>query len=60
MANALYEKLPNDLLVQFYVEIIKNINKGILTDAMYYELDLIKEMASKRELTLINFDIEKV
>lgn len=49
---SLYEKLPNDLLIAFYEEINKNIKKGILTDAMYSELELIKEVAVKRDLQL--------
>lgn len=48
MSN-LYEKLPDDLLAQFYVEINKNIDEGILTDAMCFELELIEEIFEKRE-----------
>ncbi|MBY0149447.1 hypothetical protein [Neobacillus niacini] len=35
-----YEKLPVEFLIRFYNEIIKNIEKGILTKNMYYELGL--------------------
>lgn len=49
---SLYEQLPNDLLIAFFEEINKNIIKGILTDAMYSEIDLIKEVADKRNITL--------
>ena len=49
---ALYEQLPNDLLIAFFEEINKNIIKGILTDAMYVELELIREVADKRNITL--------
>ncbi len=49
---ALYEQLPNDLLIALFEEINKNIIKGILTDAMYVELELIREVADKRNITL--------
>ena len=43
-----YEKLPIDFLIDFYDEIIKNIEKGLLTKNMYYELSLIISVASQR------------
>ncbi|QOY37988.1 hypothetical protein AWH56_010715 [Anaerobacillus isosaccharinicus] len=49
---SLYEKLPNDLLIAFYEEINKNINLGILSDAMYHELELLKEAADKNKVPL--------
>ncbi|QOY37031.1 hypothetical protein AWH56_005140 [Anaerobacillus isosaccharinicus] len=49
---SLYEKLPNDLLIAFYVEINNNINKGILSVAMREELELIKVVALKRNISL--------
>lgn len=52
---SLYQKLPDDLLVQFYYEIRKNMNRGVLTNAMYHELDLIKIEARKRGILLPNF-----
>ncbi|MFD2616807.1 hypothetical protein [Terrilactibacillus laevilacticus] len=48
-----YEKLPNDVLIQFYFEIKNNIDKGILSEAMYQELELIKDAALKRGLTIL-------
>ena len=48
----LYEKLPTDFLITFYYEIMKNIEKGILTKNMYYELGLIFSVASQRGITL--------
>lgn len=60
MSNSFYEKLPNDLLVDFYVEINKNIENGILTDTMYVELELIEKVASKLELRLGYFEMKKV
>ena len=44
----LYEKLPSDILISFYDEVLKNINKGILTKNMYYELGIIISVASQR------------
>lgn len=47
-----YEKLPTDFLTAFYNEIMKNIEKGILTKNMYYELGLMISAASQRGITL--------
>ena len=47
-----YEKLPDDLLIRFYNEILKNIEKGILSKKMYYELGLIICVASRKGITL--------
>ena len=54
-----YEKLPNDVLIDFYNEINKNIGKDILTKQMYYELGLIFSVLSRRGISLrkpIDFD----
>ncbi|MBM7655487.1 hypothetical protein [Neobacillus cucumis] len=48
----LYEKLPNDFLIDFYNEICKNIENGILTKAMYYELGLITMVLNQRGIIL--------
>jgi len=48
----LYEKLPVEFLIRFYNEINKNIEKGILTKKMYYELGLIISAANRRGITL--------
>lgn len=48
-----YEKLPTDFLITFYCEIMKNIDKGILSKNMYYELGLIISVANRRGVTLI-------
>jgi hypothetical protein len=48
----LYEKLPSDILISFYDEILKNIAKGILTKNMYYELGIIISVASQRGITI--------
>ena len=47
-----YEKLPTDFLIDFYHEIMKNIEKGLLTKNMYYELGLIILVASQRGIAL--------
>ncbi|KAA9015958.1 hypothetical protein [Niallia endozanthoxylica] len=47
-----YEKLPSDFLIDFYHEIMKNLEKGLLTKNMYYELGVIISVASQRGLTL--------
>jgi hypothetical protein len=47
-----YEKLPTDFLIAFYHEMKKNIEKGLLTKNMYYELGLIISVASQRGITL--------
>ena len=48
----IYEKLPSDILISFYDEVLKNINKGILTKNMYYELGIIISVASRRGISL--------
>lgn len=50
----LYEELPTDLLVGFHYEIQKNINRGVLSDAMYQEINLIKAEAKKRGISLLD------
>ncbi|MCQ6282480.1 hypothetical protein [Bacillus sp. EB600] len=47
-----YEKLPVEFLIRFYNEIIKNIEKGIITKTMYYELGVIISVASRRGFSL--------
>lgn len=48
---SLYEQLPDDLLAGFFVEINKNIDKGIPSEAMYHEIDLIRAAAKKRGMS---------
>lgn len=48
---SLYKQLPNDLLAGFFVEISKNIEKGILSAAMYSEIAIIKAAADIRGLS---------
>ncbi|ULT54531.1 hypothetical protein L1999_15285 [Neobacillus drentensis] len=47
----LYEKLPNEVLIDFYNEINKNIERGILTKAMFHEIDLILSAMNERGIT---------
>ncbi|MGG3469547.1 hypothetical protein ABES02_18950 [Neobacillus pocheonensis] len=47
-----YEKLPVEFLIRFYNEIIKNMEKGILTKNMYYELGIIISVANRRGISL--------
>ncbi|MEY2195638.1 hypothetical protein AB7942_23305 [Neobacillus sp. BF23-41] len=47
-----YEKLPEELLIRFYYEIINNIEKGILTKNMYYEIGIIISVANRRGISL--------
>ena len=56
-----YEKLPNNLLIDFYHEINKNIENGILTKSMYYELGLIISVMDRKGIQLDKpFDFEQV
>lgn len=55
---SLYETLPDEHLAGFFVEINRRIEKGILSKAMYYEIELIKQAALKRELT--ELDLRKL
>ena len=47
-----HERLPTDFLIDFYHEIMKNIEKRLLTKNMYFELGLIISVASQRGITL--------
>lgn len=49
---SLYEKLPTDLLLQFYQEINKIIARGPVSKNIYYELGLIIAAAAKRRISL--------
>lgn len=50
--NALYYRLPIEMLAGFYYHINKNIEKGILSNAMYHEINLIKQVAVKKGVSL--------
>ena len=50
--SSLYDELPLDLFAGFYFEIHKNIEKGILSDAMYHEIRLMEQSALRRGISL--------
>ncbi|MGG3477641.1 hypothetical protein ABES21_08985 [Peribacillus frigoritolerans] len=50
--SSLYDKLPSGLLAGFYFEINKNIENGILYDAMYHEIKLMEQAALRRGISL--------
>ncbi|MGE7609818.1 hypothetical protein ACQKML_24925 [Peribacillus frigoritolerans] len=50
--SSLYDKLPLELLAGFYYEINKNIEKGILSGAMYHEIRLMEHTALRRGISL--------
>ncbi|WP_223596682.1 hypothetical protein [Neobacillus bataviensis] len=50
--KSLYENLPVDFLARFYYEIRKNIKKRVLSEAMYFELDLIEKAAKNKGITI--------
>lgn len=50
--SSLYDKLPLELLAGFYYEINKNIEKGILSNAMYHEIRLMEQTALRRGISL--------
>lgn len=49
---SLYDELPVGMLAGFYYHINENIAKGILSNAMYHEINLIKRVAAKRGISL--------
>ncbi|MGH0590550.1 hypothetical protein ACQVQY_31930 [Bacillus mycoides] len=51
---SLYKQLSDALLVGFFIEINKNIAKGILSTAMYQEIDFIKNEMKKRKISEID------
>ncbi|MGG2063741.1 MULTISPECIES: hypothetical protein [unclassified Bacillus (in: firmicutes)] len=53
-----YKELSDDLLAGFFVEISRNIKKGILSKAMYHEIALIRAVAEKRKLS--ELDLKKI
>lgn len=50
--SSLYDNLPLDLLAGFYFERNKNIEKGILSYAMYHEIRLMEQSALRRGVSL--------
>ncbi|XJZ28695.1 hypothetical protein ACF5W4_07885 [Bacillota bacterium Lsc_1132] len=52
MLSSFYDKLPLETLAQFFYYINRNIEQGILSKAMYYEMELIKKSARKHGLSV--------
>lgn len=52
---SLYKNLSDDMLAGFFVEISKNIEGGILSDAMQYEIRLILKEAKKENFQSLNY-----
>lgn len=50
--TSLYEYLPKEMLAGFYYQIKRNIEKGILSPAMYHELRLIEKAARKSGVSM--------
>lgn len=46
-----YDQLSDYLLACFFMELNNNIQKGILSRAMYHETNLIQSTAKKRNLS---------
>ncbi|OOQ91894.1 hypothetical protein [Bacillus cereus] len=49
---SLYDRLPLEMLAGFYYHISKNIEDGILSNAMYHEINLIEQVAIKKGISL--------
>lgn len=53
MEDSLYDRMPSEMLTGFFYQINQNIDKGILSDAMYYsEIKLIERAAKRRGIPL--------
>lgn len=53
MEDSLYNRMPTEMLAGFYYSINQNIDKGILSNAMYYsEIKLIERVAKRRGIPL--------
>jgi len=48
----LYDKLPLEMLSGFYYHINKNIHEGVLSNSMYHEIRLIRQVAIKKGISL--------
>ncbi|MGG5254690.1 hypothetical protein ACQYAD_14655 [Neobacillus sp. SM06] len=55
--ETLYDKLPVEVLAQFFFYINKNIDDGILTEAMYHEVDLIVKALEKQGKTIGDLNV---
>jgi hypothetical protein len=50
--TSLYDYLPKEMLAGFHYQIQRNIEKGILSPAMYHELRLIEKAARKSGVSM--------
>lgn len=54
--KSLYDKLPLDMLAQFFYHINKSIEKGIQSKSMNYEIELIKKSVKERGISITDLD----
>ncbi|PZX07340.1 hypothetical protein C7437_101453 [Psychrobacillus insolitus] len=52
MDDSLYDKMETEMVAGFYYFINKNIDKGILSNAMQSEIKLIERTAKRRGIPL--------
>ena len=52
MDDSLYDKMETEMVAGFYYFINKNIDKGILSNAMQSEIKLIERTAKRRGVPL--------
>jgi len=52
MGDSFYDRLPLDLVAGFFYQIHRNIDKGILSEAMYQEIRLLERTAKRRGISL--------
>jgi hypothetical protein len=52
MDDSLYDKMETEMVAGFYYFINKNINEGILSNAMQSEIKLIELTAKRRGISL--------
>jgi hypothetical protein len=48
MGDSFYDRLPLEMVAGFFYQIHKNIDKGILSDAMHHEIKLLERTAKRR------------
>jgi len=52
MGDSFYDRLPLELVAGFFYQIHRNIEKGILSDAMHQEIILLERTAKRRGVAL--------
>ncbi|WP_101842768.1 hypothetical protein [Halobacillus sp. Marseille-P3879] len=50
--NPYHDNYTTDELVGLYYELLKNIYTGLLTEAMFNEIEMIEKAAEKRNMSL--------